>query len=195
MSRLLILDMMDTFVLDPFMRLFPSLCGMRLERLLELKDPDSWPQFELGEIDEAEYFRRFYRAETGMKLADPEGFKRQLFSSYTFIYGMERLLSRLKADGHLLWVHSNYSPWFEQIRIRLSLDRFFTGYVLSYQIGARKPSPLSYERALSLIGVAADACIFIDDRRINVESAQAAGMQSLLFQNAYDLARDLRELL
>lgn len=186
---------MDTFVLDPFMRLFPSLCGMRMERLLELKDPDSWLQFELGEIDEAEYLRRFYRAETGMKLADPEDFKRQLFNSYTFIYGMERLLGELKARSQVLWVHSNYSPWFEQIRTRLSLDRFFTGYVLSYQIGARKPDPLSYQRALSLIGATASTCIFIDDRRINVAAAQAAGMQALLFQNAYDLARDLRELL
>lgn len=195
MSRLLILDMMDTFVLDPFTRLFPSLCGMRMERLLELKDPDSWPEFELGKIDEAEYLRRFYRKETSMKLADPEDFKRRLFNSYTFVCGMERLLSELKTNGQVMWVHSNYSPWFEQIRARLDLDRFFKGYVLSYQIGARKPDPVSYERALALIGRSADQCLFVDDRRVNVEAAKETGMQALLFQNAYDLSRDLKALL
>lgn len=130
-----------------------------------------------------------------MKLADPEDFKRRLFNSYAFVCGMERLLSELKANGQVMWVHSNYSPWFEQIRARLALDRFFNGYVLSYQIGARKPDPVSYERALALIGRSADQCLFVDDRRVNVEAAKEAGMRALLFQNAYDLSRDLKALL
>ncbi|MEW6732729.1 MAG: HAD-IA family hydrolase [Acidobacteriota bacterium] len=188
---LLIFDLMDTVVVDPFFYLVPSFFGMTMAEFLQVKDPDSWPDFELGKIDEAEYFHNFFRNGTTRQLEDSESFKAALFAAYHYVEGMEALLTLLHKNGAPLWVHSNYSPWVSEIRTRLGLDRFFTGYAMSFELGARKPDPQAYQAALAYIGEIAANCLLIDDRMINVEAARALGMLSIHFQSTPQLHRDL----
>ncbi|MCS6885229.1 MAG: HAD family phosphatase [Acidobacteriota bacterium] len=192
MSKLIIFDLMDTIVVDPFSKLFPSLCGMTMRQLLEVKDPESWILFELGEITEDEYFERFYRRETNLRLDNTRWFKERIFASYEFVEGMERLLEELKRSNYQLWVHSNYPVWFEVVRDRLGLDRFFKGYVLSYEIRARKPDCTAYKRALGRINALPRECTFIDDREANVEAARRFGLSAILFRDVSTLVEDLR---
>jgi HAD superfamily hydrolase (TIGR01509 family) len=184
---LLFFDLMDTVVVDPFFRLMPEFFGITLEELLKIKDPYSWPEFELGEIGEAEYFRRFFRAESGLCFEESEKLKFALFVSYRFVDGVEELLGRLRASGERLWVHSNYSPWVTEIRERLGLDRFFDGYAMSFDLKARKPDERAYRAALELAGEVATNCLFIDDRETNVEAAKVLGMKGIIFKSAPQL--------
>jgi HAD superfamily hydrolase (TIGR01509 family) len=190
---LLIFDLMDTIVVDPFFYLIPDFFGLTMEELLKLKDPDSWPAFELGEIDEAEYFRSFFRAESGLRVEDPEKLKARLFDSYRYLEGMEQLLEELRAAGARLWVHSNYTPWVREIRTRLKLDRFFSGYAMSYELKARKPDERAYRKALARIGEEAKNCLFIDDRETNVRSALVVDLRGVTFKSAPQLRGALLE--
>lgn len=87
------------------------------------------------------FLTRFYREDTGLKLAYPEEFKQIFFSAYRFVDGIETLLATLRANDQKLWVLSNYSNWVLQARELLQLDRFFEGYCVSCDTGHRKPSP------------------------------------------------------
>jgi len=153
------------------------------------KNLDSWPAFELDEIDEAGYFRGFFRPETGLKIENPEAFKAVLFAAYNFVDGMEELLIKLHAEGAQMWVHSNYTRWLGEIRSRLSLDRFFNGYAMSYELGARKPDREAYTAALTLFQEAPEHCIFIDDREANVLAAIEVGMKGIIFKDVRQTAR------
>jgi HAD superfamily hydrolase (TIGR01509 family) len=162
---------------------------MPLAELWKIKDPNSWPLFELGAIDEAEFFRRFFLPATGQQLA-PEAsqqLKTAFFEAYEFVPAMETLLTELNCAGVRLWVHSNYSTWVEEVRHRLQLDRFFQGYSMSYDIKARKPQLEAYQRTLALIGTTASECLFIDDREENVQAATALGIKSWQFSDTPSL--------
>src|SRR5439155_13786658 len=126
----------------------PDFFGLTMEELLKVKDPDSWPAFELGEIDEAEYFRRFFRPESSLQVNNREELKARLFASYQYVEGMEQILEQLRQAGTRLWVHSNYSTWVTEIRARLGLDRFFDGYAMSFELKARKPDERAYRAAV-----------------------------------------------
>src|SRR4051812_20655869 len=143
MATTVIFDLMDTAVWDPF-RIVPQHLGLSLEELLRLKDPTRWLDFELGLIDEATFFDRFFLPECGRRLIDGASLKRAMFAQYRFLDGMEALLGELRAAGVQMWIRSNYTIWAEDVRAMLDLDRYFSGYAMSYIIQARKPDLEAY---------------------------------------------------
>lgn len=59
--------------------------------------------------------------------------------------------------------------------------------VISYQVGARKPTAELYERALVRYGVTAERAFLVDDSPANVAGARAAGWTAHLFEYAGDV--------
>ncbi|AGY60717.1 HAD family hydrolase [Gloeobacter kilaueensis] len=186
---LLVFDLMDTVIVDPFYREVPAYLETTLEELLKVKHPTSWIEFETGLTDEAGFLARFYREDSGLTLLSPEDFKHIFFSAYRFVDGMELLLEELRSSGYRLWVLSNYSRWAVRAREILGLDRFFEGYSISCDIGHRKPSPQAYQAVIDATGER--DCLLIDDRPVNIAGARAAGMDGILFENTTALRRVL----
>ena len=62
---------------------------------------------------------------------------------------------------------------------------------LSYEVGALKPDPICYLTAAKNIGKQPQACLFIDDREINVNGARRAGMKSIQFIGVDELKDEL----
>lgn len=60
-SRVIIFDLMDTVVIDPFFHVVLPTYPTLLEQLAKHRNPDAWPAFERGELDEAGFIRGFYR--------------------------------------------------------------------------------------------------------------------------------------
>ncbi|WP_343244989.1 HAD-IA family hydrolase [Streptomyces sp. SID14478] len=59
--------------------------------------------------------------------------------------------------------------------------------VSSAREGVAKPDRAIYDIAVARAGVAADRCLFVDDRRENVEAATALGMTGLHYRRPADL--------
>ena len=70
------------------------------------------------------------------------------------------------------------------------LDRFDV-LVWSYQHGIAKPDPAIYRHTLAQLRTQPAETLFIDDRPVNVEAAQALGMQGLVFSTVDQLRADL----
>jgi len=60
----------------------------------------------------------------------------------------------------------------------------FDALVLSHQEGCRKPDAAIYLLAATRLGVAPEACVFVDDIPVNVEGAEAVGMAGVLHRAA-----------
>ncbi len=84
------------------------------------------------------------------------------------------------------WLEELFTP--EQIKL-------FDATVLSYDIGFAKPEAEAYEAIAEKLGMRLDECIFIDDRQVYVEGAQAVGMQAVLFKSTEQLERELSGML
>lgn len=194
-SLTIIFDLMDTIVVDPFYAFFPKYFNMPLEELYKIKNPNIWPKFEVCEVTEQEYFNQFFLPTSNCKLEDPENLKQAIFEAYSYVEGMEEFLGELHKRGFSLWIHSNYSFWFEEVRSRLALDRFFQGYAVSYQLGLRKPNHAAYLATLNLINKPASECVFIDDREANIIAAREVGLTAFQFSSTEQLRKELANYL
>jgi HAD superfamily hydrolase (TIGR01509 family) len=72
---------------------------------------------------------------------------------------------------------------------------FFRGLAASCYLGDVKPDRGFYEKALAQFGIAADECLFADDRPENVEGARACGIRSVLYTTADESIAAIRSAL
>lgn len=70
------------------------------------------------------------------------------------------------------------------------LDRFDV-LVWSFQLHMAKPDPAIYRYVLKELGTRPEETLFLDDRLVNIEAAQALGMQAVLFSTVEKLRTDL----
>ena len=67
----------------------------------------------------------------------------------------------------------------------------FDVLVWSYQIHMAKPDPAIYLHTLKELGVRPEEVLFLDDRQVNVEAAQALGIKAIVFSTVEQLRADL----
>ncbi len=99
---------------------------------------------------------------------------------------------QIKRRGLLTAVLSNIGD-----SVHESLEREFawlSGFdalVWSYQLRVAKPDPAIYQHVLKQLGTEPRETLFIDDKQVNAEAAQAVGMKALVFTNVTALRADL----
>ncbi len=111
------------------------------------------------------------------------------------IEGTVSLLAELSAQGTPLYAITN----FNQDKFRETLQRFaflgtFRDIVVSGDERLLKPDPAIYRLLLDRNGLAASACLFIDDSLKNVEGARAVGMKAHHFTSPQALRAELLKL-
>jgi len=186
MVRAVCLDLMGVVLRDPYLEAIEAAIDVPMREAWRLRDPQAWPEFECGRIDEAQFEARFWADPAGELGFDREAFHRARRAGYGFLDGMEELLTDLRGRVDL-HVASNYPVWIAELRERFALDQHFDGVWASCHFGVRKPDPAFYTRLLDEVGHAAPDCLFVDDRPVNVEAASAAGMRAAVFTSAADL--------
>ena len=67
----------------------------------------------------------------------------------------------------------------------------FDVLVWSYQLGIAKPDPAIYLHTLRELKVHAGEALFLDDKLVNIEAAQALGMHGIVFSDIARLRADL----
>jgi HAD superfamily hydrolase (TIGR01509 family) len=183
-DRVLLLDVMDTLVRDPFFTRVPGFFGLTLEQLWAVKDKEVWFAFERGELDEAEYHRRAFHDE---RTYDVDAFLALLREGYAWIDGAQELLGELRDRGARMHALSNYPRWFTMVDEALALSRYVEWSFVSCRTGVRKPDAEAYLGAARALDVAPDACLFVDDREKNCAGAREVGMRAHRFTDVKTL--------
>lgn len=104
------------------------------------------------------------------------------------------LLRRARAHLHVALV-TNATPWLAEDLAELGIDDLAHTVVSSADVGIVKPDRRIYEIAVERTGVPAERCLFVDDRKENVEAAVALGMTGLHYSGPDDLREALAPLL
>ena len=107
--------------------------------------------------------------------------------------GVHAIVEALDARGVPLFAITNFSADFWP-PFRAREDGFFRRFrdiVVSGEVKMLKPDPAIYYLALDRFGLKPAEALFVDDRQINVEGAEAVGMRGHLFTGAEDLRRRL----
>ena len=68
----------------------------------------------------------------------------------------------------------------------------FDVLVWSYQLRMAKPDPAIYRYVLEQLGAKPEETLFLDDKQVNVDAAEALGMKAILFSTVDQLRADLK---
>lgn len=192
MWRAVCLDLMDTLVVDPYREAIAAGAGAPLADVADDLDPDAWPDFELGRIDEATFAQRFFRADSGRRL-DIGALNAVRRAGYALIPGMAALLDDL--GGHVArHLATNYPVWVDEAVAATGLDARVEGVHASYEMGSRKPDPAFFTTLADRVDAPPERCVFVDDRPINCAAAADAGYTAVVFTTAAALSDELRSL-
>lgn len=108
--------------------------------------------------------------------------------------GMLELLKELKPRFPLYVVSDTNELHFRFLREHFPILQMIDSFVLSYEVGARKPEQKVFNEVLKRSGKTADRVIFIDDRLEVAEGARKFGFQAIHFRSLPQLKESLRKL-
>jgi len=91
----------------------------------------------------------------------------------------------LKKDFKLGMLSNDVGDWSRHLRKRFNID-FFDVAIISGDVFLRKPDVKIFELFLEKSGAKADECVFIDDRKKNLEVAKSLGFKTLWFHRIED---------
>ncbi len=111
------------------------------------------------------------------------------------IDGTVSILRKLKKSGYQLAALSNWSAeTFPRVADRFEFLSWFDPLVISGEIEMVKPEPDIYHHLLEKIAKPASSCLFIDDKKENIQTARDLGFQAIQFSAPDQLSSQLRNM-
>ena len=103
------------------------------------------------------------------------------------IPGMLEIIQDLKQKGYGIYGLTNWpAATFAEARRRFSTLASIDNYVVSSSVHLAKPEPAIYQLLLSKYNLNSCECIFIDDRKDNVDAAISLGMSGIVYPGTAD---------
>jgi len=104
----------------------------------------------------------------------------------------ESMIAELARNYPLILLSNTNAIHFEMIQENYPILRHFRDLVLSYKVGAMKPSPLIYQKAIEAAACRPEECFFTDDIAEYVAGAKQQGIDAVQFQSAEQIRNELR---
>jgi len=155
-------------------------------------------KLERGEITEAAFLDRISDALEPLLGHRPEmhRFKEIYFEALNPNPPMIDLMAELKETGYrMAMLTNNVREWEPLWRSMLPVDEIFETVVDSGFVGCRKPESRIYAMTLERIGIAPEACLFVDDVEVNCEGARKAGINAVHFRDNEQAISEIRAAL
>ena len=153
-----------------------------------------WDERDRGLYDEENYVRQCqelapeYAKDIAAVMRDtPKTVRRMPYA--------ETWTKYLKSQGYQLYVLSNYSRYMlDRTKKEMPFLKYMDGTVFSCDVKQLKPEADIYQTLLDRFGLKAEECVFIDDRPVNCEGAQKAGIHTICFKSFKQAAAELEAL-
>ncbi|MEP6715292.1 MAG: HAD family phosphatase [Terriglobia bacterium] len=148
-------------------------------------------RFECGQIEPRDFVEQL-SGQLGLKTGYDDFCQiwSSIFLPETLI--SEELLKGLARSYRLVLLSNTNAIHFEMIRSNYPLLRHFHALILSYEVGAMKPAPVMYRKAIEAAGCRAEECFFTDDIAAYVKGATEQGIDAVQFRSAAQIEEELR---
>lgn len=174
-----------------YVRLEP-LCGIPAAEIPDRLRPTGLVQrFESGGIESRDFFDQLSKhLNLNATYNDFCEIWSSIFLPETLI--PDSMIAALARDYPLILLSNTNAIHFEMIQENYPILRHFRDLVLSYKVGAMKPSPLIYQAAIEKAGCRPEECFFTDDIAEYVAGATQQGIDAVQFQSAEQIRDELR---
>lgn len=143
----------------------------------------AWRDWQRGRLTEDEFIERTARA---FNRTDAERVAAWSKSRRKLIDETVLAIHELKNAGYKIYMLSNTNPetyaMFEKWQELADVFCCFDGIVLSFKEGCIKPEPEIYQVLLRRYHLDPHACLFVDDKKANVDAAQKLGIDAFVFR-------------
>lgn len=173
-------------------------------RRVNAVDPDhnAWARMERAEID-MERFAELFEAEARALGGELSGHKVIELISGEVRPQMVEALKRVRRRYRVACITNNMPAGHGPSMTRSAdtaaqvaeIMQLFEHVVESSRLNMRKPDPRIYRHACDLLGVAPEACVYLDDLGINLKPARAMGMATIKVQSAEQALAELEALI
>ena len=173
-------------------------------RRVNAVDPDhnAWARMERAEID-IERFAELFEAEARALGGELSGHKVIELISGEVRPQMVEALKRVRRRYRVACITNNMPAGHGPSMTRSAdtaaqvaeIMQLFEHVVESSRLNMRKPDPRIYRHACDLLGVAPEACVYLDDLGINLKPARAMGMATIKVQSAEQALAELEALI
>jgi epoxide hydrolase-like predicted phosphatase len=191
----------NTFIFDCFGVICnPVLNGWYRDNLLKKGLVDEnlksvFEKFDLGKLSEDDILDYFLKYE-GINLTRIE-LREQVDSYLNIDNELVKIIHSLKSKGFKIALLSNANSSFFERKIYPTYPEFkdlFDEIIISSKIGLIKPNKDIYEYALKKINSEPEESIFIDDSKVNVDSAINIGMQGFVYTDIESLCKYIKDI-
>jgi putative hydrolase of the HAD superfamily len=195
MTKAVLLDLGNVIVgldMDRVYRATAKVCPFPMDEIPgRIRAAKLYEPYERGELSSEIFHGRFCEA----LQIDTVG-----FDEFARLWGdmfqptpllASELLASLAQRCRLVLLSNTNELHFRWIREHYPLLEHFHEYVLSFQVGAMKPSPEIYREAIRRAGCRAEECFFTDDVEENVAGALREGIDAVVFGGELQFKREL----
>lgn len=148
--------------------------------------------FEKGRLNTAQFYSEISR-ELNLKM-DFKNFKKEWCNIFTLNKNIKKLIINLKRNFKLILLSNTDELHFKYLKNKYKIINAFDAYVLSYEVGYRKPNLLIFSHAIKKAKTLPFNCIYIDDIRAFVFVAKLTGMKAFQYKNFKKLVYDLKNI-
>ncbi|MBI4643403.1 MAG: HAD family phosphatase [Deltaproteobacteria bacterium] len=175
-----------------FCRPFAALVNLTPEEVYaQVFGSDLEPGYDTGHLSSEEFYLSLMDR-FGLALPYPR-FCELWNDIFAPLEDMEETVAKLAAR-YPLYLLSNTNPLhFQYIKESYPLLRHFRRFILSYEVGSRKPESGIFQALIREMDRAPSRCLFLDDKLPFVEAARTHGLVAWHFVSPRDFQRKLTQ--
>lgn len=167
-----------------------KLIGSQSDNLLEKFGGENLRALCRNEITEDDYLKNIITKEKwNCSLNELKQIIRNNF--HHIIVEMDDLVAELSKRYSLILLSDHAKEWIDYIEGYHEFLKYFSHRIYSFKTGHLKSEIHNFRKLLTDLDISSDSCLFIDDKKENVEMAQHCGIKGILFKDQEQLISEL----
>ena len=136
-----------------------------------------WFKADIGELTSLEVW-----AAIGFQ-GDLEKIEKDYLDTIELNDGFLEFINTVKDKYKLAIISNDSSRWSKYLREKFDLNKYFDAISISGDLKMQKPDERIFRLTLEKLGLNAEDCYYVDDRKGNLEAARKVGMKPILLNS------------
>ncbi|MCL2774859.1 MAG: HAD-IA family hydrolase [Oscillospiraceae bacterium] len=175
--KTVIFDMYGVIIKDPEGGLMPFVNSVFPDLTPDDVYYPHWVKACVGELSSLDFFRNI-----GFD-GDLSKIEKEYLDTIEIDESFYEIIPIIRKYYRLALLSNDVSEWSRYLRDKFKINHFFDVVIVSGDAKIKKPDTQIFNAMLGKLGQPASDCIYVDDRRKNLVSAQWLGMDTILFNS------------
>ena len=114
---------------------------------------------------------------------DLEEIEKEYLDTIELNDGFIDFIEIVRKDYKLAIISNDASRWSRYLRDKFNINQYFDVISISADLKLQKPDERIFQYTIDKLNVSADECLYVDDRKENLNTAQKMGMKTVMLNS------------